>query len=604
MIRSYPLRSLRFGHDHPSGMNCRVFGRDDRLDTLAATIIADGVLYPLLGFEDNPTGAYVPYVYDGNRRLSALLWLAERGEIDGNVYEVEVDVSDEAPEVLFARSVVANIEREPLHPVDRFEAFGRLETAGQSHEDIANRFGITTRDVRKALALGNLAPVVREAWRAGNIEEDQARAFTLNPDHDAQAAVFAQLSTRSALNDWQIKAAMRGDAAEFFAEVEYVGVAAYRAAGGRTSEDLFSERVFILDPDILHDAVRAKLAPMIGRLKDDGWDWAGWDVDVGRTHTFKQIEVEHELTPEEEAEVGELRGAASQGSSWQEASRRIAEINRNARLRALTMDHMAASGVVIELSTGGRIVLHYGYQRPDQVQAAPAPAEGVAEGREVKAPRDPKPMVDMVREMRTIALQTAVRANPTGAAKLLTAFLRAGPGCGAPVALGSKVFSEREVIPFSLEAQRIAKTPEAGGLIELAEALADYIVATTEAVEGWNNIGVSDDGVALSADILGAEAFDLFARDGFSPRAYFEAAKKHHAVQMARECFGDIAASEVERMKAGAAASWAADQASRVGWLPPQLRSSAYRLEITPDEKTEAPAPKKARGRKAKVQAE
>jgi ParB family chromosome partitioning protein len=603
MIRSVPLRRVRFGHDHPAGMNCRIVGRDDGLNTMAATILADGVLYPLLGFEDNPTGSFEVYVYDGNRRLAGLNLLAERGEIDPDSYEVDVDISGEEPAILFARSIIANIERAPLHPVDRFEAFARLEAAGHSHQQIAHRFGIASRDVQKAMALGNLAPTVREAWRSGDIDDDAARAFTLNPDHEAQAAVFDQLAARASLTSWQVKAAVQGNAEEFVAEIEFVGLQTYRDAGGRTVEDLFGDKILISDPQVLHGLVREQMAQTIQGLRDDGWAWAGWDVDVGRAYNLPKIELPEELTPEEDAAMLELK-AQMNGSAWAEAQQRMAAIKQGARLRAFTPDHMEASGVVIELSRRGSLVFHYGHQRPDQVAAAAPPkaAQAPADGGEAPATiKDPKPLLDMVRSWRTGALKGAVLANPIGAVLMLTAFLRGGPRNGAPLGLAAALGTHPGGGTFVERAGQLADlTTETGALSELAHALIPYVVATTEAAEGYHGVGVRDEAVAAAAELLGAEVFDRLARQVFDPVAYFREAKKAHAVQAARECFGDDKAAELEKMKAGAAAAWAADNCGPHGWLPPLLRSSDYRLvfDDTPKEgRAETTKARRGRGK-------
>ncbi|MBM6411854.1 ParB/RepB/Spo0J family partition protein, partial [Lacticaseibacillus paracasei] len=99
-----------------------------------------------------------------------------------------------------AKSLAANITQLPLHPVDQFEAFANVRDSllsTKSWEDaeiaIADRYGVSKDVVRRRLALGDLAPEIRAAWREGKIEGEVAKVFTLLRDQKAQADLFAKL---------------------------------------------------------------------------------------------------------------------------------------------------------------------------------------------------------------------------------------------------------------------------------------------------------------------------------------------------------------------------------------------------------------------------
>src|SRR4051812_48286683 len=70
-IMTLPLSSLHFGQDHPGGAaNVRATDRAEGLGSLEASIKADGILQPLLVWQDPADAKY--YVVDGSRRLAAL----------------------------------------------------------------------------------------------------------------------------------------------------------------------------------------------------------------------------------------------------------------------------------------------------------------------------------------------------------------------------------------------------------------------------------------------------------------------------------------------------------------------------------------------------
>jgi ParB family chromosome partitioning protein len=65
---------------------------------------------------------------------------------------------------------------------------------GASAEDVAKRFGVTTRFVEQRVRLAELAPVVFAALAAGEITLGVAQAYAVTPDVDRQARVFESMS--------------------------------------------------------------------------------------------------------------------------------------------------------------------------------------------------------------------------------------------------------------------------------------------------------------------------------------------------------------------------------------------------------------------------
>jgi ParB family transcriptional regulator, chromosome partitioning protein len=76
-------------------------------------------------------------------------------------------------------SLIENIQRLPMDDMDQFEAFQRLLKEGRTIEEIANTFGVTEIMVKRRLAIANLSPKIRTAYRAEEIDGETLRTLTL-----------------------------------------------------------------------------------------------------------------------------------------------------------------------------------------------------------------------------------------------------------------------------------------------------------------------------------------------------------------------------------------------------------------------------------------
>ena len=155
-------------------------------------------------------------------------------------------------------SLAENSVRAAMHPADQVEAFRRLADAGSTAAAIAARFGVSERTVEKRLRLGNAAPVLLEAYRAGEIDLDTLMAFAITTNQARQSAVWETVSQRGYRpGAWQIKRLLTEDRVPATsAIVRFVGIEAYEAAGGRIDRDLFAEEdergIWFDDPDLLN----------------------------------------------------------------------------------------------------------------------------------------------------------------------------------------------------------------------------------------------------------------------------------------------------------------------------------------------------------------
>lgn len=262
-----PLNRLCFDPQ----INARVSGQADNIDELVASIDALGLLQPLRVRPAEDAGDYLIVV--GSRRLTALNKLADLGKIEPDE-EIAVTICAADDEEAREDSLAENIVREPMHPVDQFEAFSRLSEAGKSIEKIATSFGVGERLVRQRIALGALHVDIRAAWRAGKISKDAAEAFTLARDPMHQKQIYLRLESESNLQGYHIRAAL-GANSDAGAALKLVGLDAYRAAGGEVIEDLFGDKSAISDPALAKRMAAEVVQTECKRLvEEDGWSFA------------------------------------------------------------------------------------------------------------------------------------------------------------------------------------------------------------------------------------------------------------------------------------------------------------------------------------------
>ena len=231
-------------------------------------------------------------VIAGGRRLAVMQALAAEGALDeDHPVPCRMIGGIVAPEEV---SLAENSVRAAMHPADQVEAFRRLADAGSTAAAIAARFGVSERTVEKRLRLGNAAPVLLEAYRAGEIDLDTLMAFAVTTDQARQNAVWAAVSQQGYRpGAWQIKRLLTEDRVSATSAVaRFVGIEAYEAAGGRIDRDLFAEEdergIWFDDPDLLNKLAMDSLQ-VAARELETRWKWAEarLDVDWSATASFR-----------------------------------------------------------------------------------------------------------------------------------------------------------------------------------------------------------------------------------------------------------------------------------------------------------------------------
>jgi ParB family chromosome partitioning protein len=232
-------------------------------DSLKADIAARGVLQNLVAVpvKGRRKGQYE--VMAGGRRLAAVQALVEEGTLPAET-TVPVLVLDDSTTAGEA-SLAENFQRAGMNPADECLAFRHfIETDGASIEDLAKRFGVSTRFVEGRVRLGSLAEPVFEALRTGEITLDLAAAFGTTADTERQTAVWEKAQNYAwMLTPQHIRRELQEQLLSAISPVaRFVGEEAYVAAGGTIERDLFGkeEATFWLDTALANRLAEEKLA--------------------------------------------------------------------------------------------------------------------------------------------------------------------------------------------------------------------------------------------------------------------------------------------------------------------------------------------------------
>ena len=411
---THTVRELALDTLEPAPENVRTAPPEAAaLAELKASLAAHGLLASLVV---RPIESVRPRyaVVAGGRRLAALKALAAEGAIPVNhPVPCRVDGSDTPPAEL---SLAENVVRVAMHPADQAEAFGRLAAGGASAAAIAARFGVSERVVAQRLRLGNAAPALLDAYRAGALDLDTVQAFAMTADPARQMAVYEELRTgRVRPSPWQVRRRLaEGRVPGAAALARFVGVEAYEAAGGALDRDLFAdgegEGLWFEDPKLLADLAMQRLRVAADELATH-WKWAEpvLDADWSTTARFGRVHPAPATpTDAERAELDRLEArldalaqqdACTAEESMEERSvaERIDAIEAAVEARALYSPEVRAlAGCIVSIGDDGAMAVIRGLVRPEDVPATPAaPANGAGEapagaGRTNAARPDPR----------------------------------------------------------------------------------------------------------------------------------------------------------------------------------------------------------------------
>jgi ParB family chromosome partitioning protein len=597
-MNDLPLRMVAFSKlAAPDAINARAKSNEG-IDELCASILAqaakvpsenpgDGLIQPL-AVRPGDNGKLE--IKDGRRRFHALRKLVKDGHMKKSDV-VPVIVRNETDSEALETSLMANMVRLPMHPVDQHVVFAKLADQGNSQAEIAAHFGISERTVKQHLALGRLAPKIRDAWKNENISADVAKAFARHENQEVQASLYESLTKQfgkrfgvhQVVHELSGRRITLADCPEF----KLVGADAYTAAGGKISEDLFDDKKYVDDVALLQKLAREKIEAMCADLVADGWKYALDSHDIPASSDFPAWP---NVKDDDENEQLFEYGGEYQPEIW-------------------TAEEKARSGCVVELTANGSLKIYPGVIHPDSVHAGePETDENVDDETGDDADDDSDESEDeltavvtddgvddgkisaalmrTLSEALTVATTAALERQPDVAVRAAIAALMSQGGGGLqPVKLTTNGW------PGNARPPKRAKFNEEFAKLETVALDEQYIrlgilVADALDLRSYNGAGPNaHDRILIAA--LDGNTFTSEARKAFSATDYFARAGKEivlAAIEEMREGGGGegLAPEDVlAEMKKSDLAVAAADQAQACGWLPLELRHPSYSLAIS-----------------------
>jgi ParB family chromosome partitioning protein len=180
-----PLSSI-----HANPMQPRTVFQADRLEELAASIRANGIIQPIVVRQHQDGYQIVA----GERR-----WRAAK--IAG-VTEVPVVVQDVADPAMLELALIENIQREDLNPIETAHAYERLSRElGLSHEEIGRRTGKDRTSITNIVRLLKLPKEVQLLVAEHRLSMGHARAILGLPD----ATVQIQIAEKAAAQNLSVR---------------------------------------------------------------------------------------------------------------------------------------------------------------------------------------------------------------------------------------------------------------------------------------------------------------------------------------------------------------------------------------------------------------
>jgi len=170
---SLPIDSIR-----PNPMQPRTIFQPERLEELAASIRANGIIQPLIVRRSGDSYQIVA----GERR-----WRA--AQLAG-LTEVPVVVQDVAEARMLELALIENIQREDLNPIETAHAYERLHRElGLTHEEIGRRTGKDRTSIVNMVRLLKLPNEVQGLLASQRLSMGHARAILGLPTAELQIEI-------------------------------------------------------------------------------------------------------------------------------------------------------------------------------------------------------------------------------------------------------------------------------------------------------------------------------------------------------------------------------------------------------------------------------
>ena len=609
-----------------SPANVRKTGALTGIEELAASIATHGLLQNLQ-VRPGANGKYE--VVAGGRSLAALQRLA-KGKKIAKTEDIACHVidGDDATEI----SLAENFAQLPMHPADQYEAFKALADQDKGPQEIAARFGCSPMVVKQRLKLASVDPRLMEAYRNEELDLDQLMAFTVSEDHTAQWQVWESrahwnLSPRTIRSHLMVANVDASDR-----RVQFVGIKAYKKAGGHILRDLFQpeHEGYLTDPAILDRLVIEKLEKAAEAIRAENWKWVTImpNIDREKLRGLGRVYPERE-PPSAEQQAGidaltERYDALVEEHGDEPPDEIMAEIEElSGKIDALSADNehwspeeIARAGAFVGIGYDGELEVERGLVKPEDETGERTDRDRGGAGVLRHPPGVPAPgsrpgqalsdrLVEDLTAHRTAALCAVLAGNADIA---LTSVVHA---LALPIFYPHEDESCLEIsldcTPLSSSAEGIAESKAVAELEarrsqwsrrlpDDAEAFWDWLLAQDAAMRldllafcagcSVNAISKrherSEVRLAHADRLAGALGLDMTQWWQPTAESYLRHIPKARILEVVKEAVTPEAAENLAKLKKDALAREAEQRLAGTGWLPEILRRPVANAEHDP----------------------
>lgn len=258
------LKHIDIANLSVSSANMRGVTKKPDLANILPSVRARGILVPLIVRPSAEDGNYE--IVAGKRRYHAALTVAEEQDGIDPLPCAVMEAGDDA--AALEASLIENIARLDPDEVNRCEAFTRLVREGRSVEAVGLTFGLTSLQVKRTLAIGNLLPRIRNLYRAENIDVVTMRHLTLaSKAQQREWLALVDCPEKHAPTGTQLKAWLFGGSA-IAAKAALFDVANFT---GEIITDLFGEDRYFGSADDFWTAQMAAVEDRAEIYREAGW---------------------------------------------------------------------------------------------------------------------------------------------------------------------------------------------------------------------------------------------------------------------------------------------------------------------------------------------
>jgi len=179
------LMELDIDRIDPAVVQPRGIFREDKLEELALSIRHNGIIQPLVVRREGDRFQLIA----GERR-----WRAAQ---KAGLHRVPCIIKEVPEDNVLELSLIENIQREELNPIEEANAFRKLlETRELTQEDLAQRVGKDRSSITNSLRLLKLPPEIQRLVEEEKLTSGHARALLSIDSPDEQIAIAHEITGR------------------------------------------------------------------------------------------------------------------------------------------------------------------------------------------------------------------------------------------------------------------------------------------------------------------------------------------------------------------------------------------------------------------------